>query len=60
MGPHLYPNDVVFGEAWSIHENPMCCVPTIEVQSSMATKDGSVSEGPLLTVEVSVQDKVCG
>lgn len=60
MGPHLYPNDVVFGEAWSIHGNPMCCVPTIEVQSSMATKDGSVSESPLLTVEVSVQDKVCG
>lgn len=59
MGARLYPNDVVFGEAWPIHGNPMCCVPTIEVQSSMATKDGSVSERVLsFTVKVSVQNKV--
>lgn len=47
--PLLYPDDVVSlsPEARPIHGNPMCCVPTIEVQSSMATKDGSVCEGPL-------------
>lgn len=56
MGARLYPNDVVFGEAWPIHGNPMCCVPTIEVQSSMATKDGSISES-FPTVKVSVQKK---
>lgn len=44
MEPRLSPSDVVFGEACSIHGNPMCCVPTIEVQRSMATKDGSDSE----------------
>lgn len=55
VGACLYPNDVVFGEAWPIHGNPMCCVPTIEVQSSMATKDGSVSQSPLLTFKVSEQ-----
>lgn len=58
VGARLYPNDVVFGEAWPIHGNPMCCVPTIEVQSSMATKDGSDSESPFLTVKASVQNKV--
>lgn len=58
MGARLYPNDVVFGEAWPIHGNPMCCVPTIEVQSSMATKDGSISESPFLTVNVSLRLKV--
>lgn len=35
-----------------------CAVPTIEVQNSMATKDGSVSESPFPTVKVSVQSNL--